>query len=42
MTLSRQQRHHLAAFARNFGTGEVFAIYPAGKAVRGAEWKEPS
>ena len=30
------------SFARNFGTGEVFAIYPAGKAVRGAEWKEPS
>ena len=30
------------SYARNFGRGEVFAIYPAGKAVRGAEWKEPS
>lgn len=28
------------SFARNFGTGEVHALYPVGKAVRGAEWKE--
>ncbi|MDD2744179.1 MAG: hypothetical protein PHV02_18100 [Rhodocyclaceae bacterium] len=28
------------SFARNFGSGEVFAIYSVGKAIRGAEWRD--